>query len=207
MVRKLRPERRTEFLNAALKLFVAKGVQHTSTAEIARKAGTAAGTLFLYFPTKQDLVKELILNISRDQSEYINSLLVPSFPVRKTFLTIWEGSIRWFLEHMDEYQYAQQVRDPRIIGEKTAKESEKFFQYYFAAVQKGLEEKQIKPYPFELIGGMLYQNIIAVVNLAGAQADPEKRKAYIQMGFEIFWNGIKKGAAERTGDKGRKHEL
>ncbi len=204
MVRKLRPERRTEFLNAALKLFVAKGVPQTSTAEIARKAGTAAGTLFLYFPTKQDLIKELILNIGRDQSEYINGLLVPSFPVRKTFLTIWEGSIRWFLAHMDEYQYAQQVRDPRIIGEKTAKESERFFQYYFAAVQKGLEEKRIKPYPFELVGGLLYQNIIAVVNLAGAQADPEKREAYIQMGFEIFWNGIKKGAAERTGGKKKK---
>ncbi len=199
MVRKLRPERRTEFLKAALKLFVEKGVQNTSTAEIARKAGTAAGTLFLYFPTKKDLVKELILNIGRDQSEYINSLLVPSFTVRITFLTIWEGSIRWFLEHLDEYHYAQQVRDPRIIGEKTARESEKFFQYYFSAVQKGLEDKRIKNYPFELVGGMLYQNIIAVVNLAGAQADPQKREAYIQMGFEIFWNGIKAGAAEKPG--------
>ena len=52
MVRKLRPDRRTKFLNAALKLFVAKGVQHTSTAEIARKAGTAAGTLISVFPHK-----------------------------------------------------------------------------------------------------------------------------------------------------------
>ncbi len=198
MVRKLRPERRTEFLNAALKLFVAKGVPHTSTAEIAREAGTAAGTLFLYFPTKQDLINELILNIGREQSEYINSLLVPSLSVCETFLAIWEGSIRWFLDHKNEYQYAQQVRDSRIIGEKTARESEKFFLYYFAAVQKGLEERQIKNYPFELVGGILYQNIVAVMNLIAAQADPAKREAYIQMGFEIFWNGIKTHAAEKS---------
>jgi AcrR family transcriptional regulator len=201
MVRKLRPERRTEFLNAALKLFVAKGVQHTSTAEIARKAGTAAGTLFLYFPTKQDLMNELVLNIGRDQSEYINSLMVPSLSVRATFLAIWEGSLRWFLDHMAEYQYVQQVRDTRIIGKKTVQESEKFFQYYFMAVQKGLEERRIKKYPFELVGGILYQHIVAVMNLIGAQADPAKREAYIQMGFEIFWNGIKAGAAEKTGAK------
>jgi AcrR family transcriptional regulator len=196
MVRKLRPERRTEFLNAALKLFVARGVQHTSTAEIARKAGTAAGTLFLYFPTKQDLMNELVLNIGRDQSEYIGNLLVPSLSVRETFLAIWEGSIRWFLDHMDEYLYVQQVRDARIIGKKTVQESEKYFQYYFTAVRKGLEEGLIKQYPFELVGGVLYQQIVAVMNLIVAQADSAKREGYIRMGFEIFWNGIKAGAAE-----------
>jgi AcrR family transcriptional regulator len=196
MVRKLRPERRTEFLNAALKLFVARGVQHTSTAEIARKAGTAAGTLFLYFPTKQDLMNELVLNIGRDKSEYIGNLLVPSLSVRETFLAIWEGSIRWFLDHMDEYLYVQQVRDARIIGKKTVQESEKYFQYYFTAVRKGLEEGLIKQYPFELVGGVLYQQIVAVMNLIVAQADSAKREGYIRMGFEIFWNGIKAGAAE-----------
>jgi AcrR family transcriptional regulator len=196
MVRKLRPERRTELLNAALRLFVAKGVQHTSTAEIARKAGTAAGTLFLYFPTKQDLMNELVMTIGRDQSEYINNLLVPSLSVRETFLAIWEGSLRWFLDHTDEYQYVQQVRDARIIGKKTVQESEKFFQYYFAAVRKGLEEGLIKKYPFELVGGILYQNVVAVMNLIVAQADPAKREEYIQMGFEIFWNGIKAGDAD-----------
>ena len=72
-------------------------------------------------------MNELVLNISRDQSEYINSLLVPSLSVRETFLAIWEGSLRWFLDHMDEYQYVQQVRDARIIGKKTVQESEKYF--------------------------------------------------------------------------------
>ena len=55
MVRELSSEKRNNFMSSALKLFVANGVQHTSTAEIAKEAGTAAGTLFLYFPTKQDL--------------------------------------------------------------------------------------------------------------------------------------------------------
>ncbi len=202
MVRKLRPERKTEFLKAALKLFVARGVQNTSTAEIARKAGTAAGTLFLYFPTKQDLMDELVLTIGRDQSEYIGSLLVPSLSVRETFLAIWEGSLRWFLNHMDEYRYVQQVRDTRIIGEKTVRKSEQFFQYYFMAVHKGLEAGRIKKYPIELIGGILYQQIVGVMNLISAQPDPAKREAYIKNGFEIFWNGIKAGAGEKSSAKG-----
>ena len=75
MVRKLDPDKRKKFMDAALKLFVANGVQNTSTAEIAKAAGTAAGTLFLYFPTKQDLIHALVLKIGREQSETIHALL------------------------------------------------------------------------------------------------------------------------------------
>ena len=96
MVRKLVANKREKFLSAALKLFVAHSVQNTSTAAIAKEAGTAVGTLFLYFPTKQHLVNELVLQISEDQSNYMKTLFDPSLPVRETFLTIWQGCIRWF---------------------------------------------------------------------------------------------------------------
>jgi AcrR family transcriptional regulator len=42
-------------VNAALQLFQSRGFEHTTTREIARKAGIAEGTLFNYFPTKEDI--------------------------------------------------------------------------------------------------------------------------------------------------------
>ncbi len=191
MIRKLDMERRATFLRSALKLFVAKGVQNTSTAEIARESGTAAGTLFLYFPTKQDLIHELVLNIGKEQSEYIKSLLEPTHPARETFLTIWNGSVRWFLEHMDAYQYIQQVRDSGIISEAVVEESGKFFDFYYAAIQKGLEEGSIKTYPVDMIGAFLYQDIVAMINIIRMQPDQAGREQLILAGFNIFWDGIK----------------
>jgi AcrR family transcriptional regulator len=191
MARKLSPEKRVHFLSSALKLFVANGIKNTSTSEIAKDAGTATGTFFLYFPTKQDLIHELVLKIGREQSEYIKSLLTSSLSVRDTFLTIWNGSVQWFLEHMEAYQYIRLVRDSGLIAEEVVRESEEFFDYYYCAISKGLAESAIKPYPIELIGSMLYQNIVAVMNLIEVGSDPKKREEYIQIGFDIFWDGIK----------------
>jgi AcrR family transcriptional regulator len=42
-------------LRAALKLFVEKGFYRTTTKSVSSKAGIAEGTLFNYFPTKEDL--------------------------------------------------------------------------------------------------------------------------------------------------------
>ena len=191
MVRTRDPKRREKFLNAALQLFVSKGVQNTSTSDIAKEAGSAAGTLFLYFPTKQDLIHELVLKISQEQSEAINNLLDPALNARDTFAAIWRGSIHWFMDHMDAYRYVQQVRDSGMIRDDIARESGKFLAYYYAAVEKGLAEAAIRPYPAELIGGVLYQHVVAVMNLIRTQPDPAMREQYIEQGFEIFWNGIK----------------
>jgi len=191
MVRKLAPDKRENFLTAALKLFVSHGVQNTSTAAIAHEAGTASGTLFLYFPTKQDLINELVLQISKDQSEYMKTILDPSLPVRAMFLTIWRGCIHWFLEHQDAYEYVQKVRDTGIVDEDIVVESGKSFAYFYDAIQRGLNEGALKAYPVEVIGAFLYQDIVAVMNLLRTQPRSRKREEIIHAGFNIFWDGIK----------------
>ena len=49
-----------ELLNAALDLFVEKGFSATRVEEVAAKAGVSKGTLFLYFPSKEDLFKAVV---------------------------------------------------------------------------------------------------------------------------------------------------
>jgi AcrR family transcriptional regulator len=196
MSRKLSSEKREVFLSTALRLFVERGVQNTSTAEIAKEAGTASGTLFLYFPTKQELIHELVLKIAREQSEATRALLKPSLTVHETFFTIWDGSLRWFMDHMDAYRYVQQVRDSGVIAESVVQETSKYLSYYYDAIQKGWSEGSIKPYPAELIGGILYQNVVAVMNLVRMQSDLDQQATYIRLGFEIFWNGIRAESAE-----------
>ena len=191
MVRISKEERRSQFLSAALKLFAANSVQGTTTAAISEEAGTAAGTLFLYFPTKQDLINELVLQIGRQQSEYIQSCLDPSLPVRETFFAIWQGSIRWFLDNPDAYLVDQQVRYGGLVKPEIVQESERFFEYFFSAIQRGNEEQELKPYPLEIIGGILYQDIVAILNLIKSQTDEAKQAEYIRAGFEIFWDGVR----------------
>jgi len=191
MVRHLSPDKRGKFLSSALKLFVSHGVQHTTTAEIAKEAGTAAGTLFLYFPTKQDLLNELALQIGQQQSDYIKSLLSPSLSARESFFTIWNGSVYWFLDHMDAYQYTRQIWEAGVISEAVVEESNRFFGFYYDAIQKGLAEGSIKPYLLEMIGVFLYQDIVAMMIAVRGQPDAARREEAIHRGFDIFWDGIK----------------
>ncbi len=49
-----------ELLDAALELFVEKGFSATRSDEVAERAGVSKGTLYLYYPSKEELLKAVI---------------------------------------------------------------------------------------------------------------------------------------------------
>lgn len=64
-----------ELLAAALSLFVEKGYAATRVEEVAKLAGVSKGTLFLYFPSKEELFKAVVReNISGRFSEWSDEL-------------------------------------------------------------------------------------------------------------------------------------
>ena len=59
-----------ELLDAALALFVEKGYAATRSEEVAQRAGVSKGTLYLYFPSKEELLKAVIRQtLSADVAE------------------------------------------------------------------------------------------------------------------------------------------
>ncbi|OLC06660.1 MAG: hypothetical protein AUH42_05210 [Gemmatimonadetes bacterium 13_1_40CM_70_11] len=56
---------RQRLVHAALELFTARGYETTTTAEIARKAGVAEGTIYRHFQSKQHLLNELYRGAAR----------------------------------------------------------------------------------------------------------------------------------------------
>ncbi|MDB5817331.1 MAG: transcriptional regulator, TetR family [Rhizobacter sp.] len=82
-----------ELLDAALDLFVEKGFAATRSEEVAARAGVSKGTLYLYYQSKEELLKAVILQtISREIAEgmdIIDSYGGPSADLLKMLLNEW----------------------------------------------------------------------------------------------------------------------
>ncbi len=59
------PERRTQLLACALRVFARRGLGEARHAEIAKEAGVSIATVFFYFPTRTDLVKAVLDEVER----------------------------------------------------------------------------------------------------------------------------------------------
>ena len=82
-----------ELLEAALDLFVEKGFAATRSEEVAARAGVSKGTLFLYFPSKEELFKAVVReNVVKPVTEgalEVANFKGPSHQLLKTLMLEW----------------------------------------------------------------------------------------------------------------------
>lgn len=62
-------EKRQQILDAAARALAEHGYAKTKLSDIAREAGTHAGSLYYYFPSREDLMKEVMLTAVEHMSE------------------------------------------------------------------------------------------------------------------------------------------
>jgi AcrR family transcriptional regulator len=67
-------ERRSTILSAALDVFSEHGFAAARLDDVAKKAGVAKGTLYLYFPDKEALFEELLLSFAQPVLQRIQAL-------------------------------------------------------------------------------------------------------------------------------------
>src|SRR2546427_9935749 len=65
------PDKPQNIIEAAVRVFARKGYYNSRVSDIAREAGIAAGTIYLYFKTKDDI----LVTLFRDKmAEFVGSL-------------------------------------------------------------------------------------------------------------------------------------
>src|SRR5438477_10149566 len=62
------PSKRERILEAAVRVFAEKGFYNAKVSEVARVAGVADGTIYLYFKSKDDL----LISLFEDRMEEVN---------------------------------------------------------------------------------------------------------------------------------------
>jgi AcrR family transcriptional regulator len=90
-------ETKSRLERAALTLFVARGVAETTTKEIAMAASVAEGTIYRYFPSKEQLALDLFLRHHRGLAEALVEAQRPAKGLRAKI----EAIVRCYCEWAD----------------------------------------------------------------------------------------------------------
>ncbi len=101
-------DKRADVMKAALELIAERGFHGAPMAEIAEKAGVAAGTIYRYFENKDVLITEL----HRELEDRIMAALQEGFPagrpLRERFLYLNQRLLMYFIEHPLHFRYMEQ---------------------------------------------------------------------------------------------------
>ena len=97
-------------LEAAMWLFAKDGFWNITTANIAKHAAVATGTLFTYFPTKNDLLDEVYLMIKREALAEIQREPKLRASFQAVFKEIHTRQLKWGLANPKKFPLMLQLR-------------------------------------------------------------------------------------------------
>lgn len=126
--------RRAAIIEAALEEFLANGFAATKVDDVAKRAGVAKGTIYLYFPDKESLFEGMVRSVLIPGAEQLEAMVRPDF------------SLRQLLEQMyvplGSKLAASRVGDVARLAISEAFRFPRIAEFYYREVLKPFHDKQ-----------------------------------------------------------------
>ncbi len=195
--------RKQAIMAAAAKVFARKGFRGATTAEIAREAGVAEGTIFRYFKTKKELFvglgSSLVVESLKDtmsemaaksDEESLKSLIYNRLEMIRPNLDLVK--VMFY-----EAQFHPEVRQ-MIFGKVIFEAAQMVTKYFQAQVRMGIF-KDVDPFAAvrSLVGAVfayvMFDSVLQTTNPAWQDSDPQelRDKRNVHLIVDIFLNGVR----------------
>jgi AcrR family transcriptional regulator len=156
-------EKRDAILAAALRLIARFGLHNTPMSAVAREAGVAVGTVYLYFPSKEAMINALYLHVLEDRNRSLYSgapAASASTDPRTGLWESWHALARWHLEHEEGSNLIAQCRASGILNDETRAFEHRMdaqgLVLYEEAIAKGHLRKMSRYVFWSLLAGPVY---------------------------------------------------
>jgi AcrR family transcriptional regulator len=185
MARSKSEDKRNAILSAATKVFAERGLG-APTSAISQAAGVAEGTLFTYFPTKDELINALYREIKLELADAMMSNFPRRTGIRNRFQHVWDRYVIWGVNNPAQQKVLQQMMvwgglsdESRLAGITPFLEIEKTAE---AAVAQNLFLDR----PLDFIRATM--SALADTTMEFMRRHPHQAEHYRKDGFEMLWS-------------------
>ena len=186
---------RSRILQAALRLFAAKGYEGTTTKDLAGKANVAEGTLFRYFPNKKAILIEVA---TRGWVDILTDLLteLSEMGSYKAVAQVMRRRVLRMRENSDllrvcfiEAQFHPELKE-RIQSEVIAKMTDVAEAFFQTAIDRGIYRPMNPKIVAQVFLGMFAIAGFSTETILDANASPLALQEMAEGIAEIFLNGV-----------------
>lgn len=187
MARPRSEDKHNAILAAAVQLFAAQGAG-APTSKIAKAAGVAEGTLFMYFKTKDALLNALYLAIKAE----LRDVMMVGYPgegsVHDRAHHVWKSYVDWGTAEPDKRKVMAQLGLSERIDAQVKAEGAEAFADVNAMLDQGLAQGVLRAHPPGFVAGIM--GSLADMTMDFMARSPAEAERYSEAGFEAFWSAI-----------------
>jgi len=199
-------DKRRAIIAAARDLFAKQGYEDTTIAEIARAAGVAVGTVYLYFQNKRQILVEVSVELNATIANVMQSPELLNLPMSQIPRLLIEESFRKCHQNLSVMSLFQvNLPSPEEVSQLQVAEqriSDALDSFFRQAIARGL----LKPFDTVMYALMLNGLVSAVLQQCFVVEHGEHEEAYRERLIELIerlFFGPALQAGNRAAEEGR----
>jgi TetR/AcrR family transcriptional regulator, repressor of fatR-cypB operon len=174
---------------ATLKLVQQSGFNGLKMADVAKAAGLATGTLYIYFKNKDVLINELFLHLKTAKTGNLMAVFSPTDSFDVAFRKLWFQYLKISLNEPERMLFIEQFAHTSYLTKKTKDAGDKLLEPLATFLQHGIVRKIIRKMPIEILLSQLMGPIYEVVKLqqeGTVQLTPSQKENM----FTMAWRSV-----------------
>lgn len=158
-------DKREAILKSVLKLVNREGFYHLNMKNIAKEAGVAAGTIYLYFRGKEDLINALYSMIVNEFNQYVLQVYDDAKEVKVNFYDMLNRAIDFYLTEPDNFSFIEQYTYAPFLFKENQDENFLLLLPIYKMMRIGKSEKIIKNFPDAILLSLIHGPMNTVIKM------------------------------------------
>ena len=171
--------KRDAICETALELFAEKGIEATTTREIAEKAGAAEGTLYRHFDGKDDLAQWLYQQCTAQLGEMLTEAVADASTPPARLEALVRGVFEFYASKPASCTYLLSTQEPNPGGEKADEPPRSPLRFFVEALSAGVTDGTFRDAPVTLTAGWVLAMVQQTVRSLKADALSMSRQSAI----------------------------
>ncbi len=191
MARHKSEEKQDAIMQATLHLVIEEGFHGLSMSKIAKKAGIATATIYVYFENTGEIINLLYLNLKELISADIMKGYNDTMTTEKGFKVIWRNYFDSIRKYAREFQYLEQFANSPYITQVSKEEGRKQFKPFLDFFDQAMAHGNIKKMSQGLVLALFIAPMSSLaknINSGQSQID----ETAIELAMNSTWLAMKK---------------
>lgn len=158
-------DKRKAILDSSLELIALQGFHGTSMKQIAENAKVAAGTIYVYFKKKDDLIHQLFVEIREELNEVIVGGFNSEISFKENFMILWNEVLEYYLRFPLKYNFLEQFSISPFINDVTIEEGTQALAPAYSLFREAQKYGVLKQLPISALIALTHGPIISLVKM------------------------------------------
>lgn len=177
--------------DAALRIIAANGLLGLKMGELAKEAGLATGTLYIYFVDKHTLVKAFHVDVSDRMKQWIWGTELQGATIEQRFRQKWYNYLQFINKHPQEMAFLEQFQRSAFASMERSAAMEVMLEPLLLVLQEGQAEGFIRKAPVNLLLGQISGSLKEILQLHQEGHLPPISNI-THLAWEMAWNSVKR---------------